>query len=374
MANAGTKTSFLSQRPWIISLVLLCALLFWVGTGHSDDGPPPASKETVTPLTKVSVETFFSEPVTRSISLYGRTEPDRDATISAEASGRVIKVSVRKGAAVKKGDLLIFIDKGDREAQIKRAKALLQVRQKEYNAASSLSQKGLQGEVAFSQAQANLAEARATVENLELALSNTAVRAPFDGIVDDMTVEVGDYLGVGDPVATLLDLDPLIVTADVSERHIRNIDASLPAKVLLVDGTAKEGRLRYQSSISSPETHTFTIELEIPNPDQTLPAGISAEVDLALEQKRAVKLSPSMLALDEKGNLGVKTLRESNVAFVPANVVKAEQNGVWLSGLGDEVDIITKGQGFVRDGDAVDVVRQSPAQYTITGASDEKLD
>lgn len=362
MANAGAKTSFLSQRPWIISLVLLCALFFWVSSGHGNESPPPPDKEAVAPLTKVSVETFFAEPVTRSISLYGRTAPDRDATISAEASGRVIKVSVRKGAAVKKGELLVFIDKGDREAQLDRAKALLLVRQKEYNAANALKNKGLQGEVAFSLAQANLAEARATVENLELALSHTEVRAPFDGIVDDITVEVGDYLGVGDPVATLLDLDPLIVTADVSERHIRNIDASLPARVSLVDGTVKEGRLRYQSSISSPETHTFQIELEIPNPEQTLPAGISAEVDLALEQKRAVKLSPSMLALDEKGNLGVKTLRESKVAFVPANVVKAEQNGVWLSGLGDEVDVITKGQGFVRDGDAVDAVRQSVAQ------------
>ncbi|CZF84682.1 Toluene efflux pump periplasmic linker protein TtgD precursor [Grimontia celer] len=362
MTNAGAKTSFLSQRPWVISLVLLCGLVFWVGSGHSNEKSESAEEEASAPLTRVAIETFYAEPVTRSISLYGRTAPDRDATISAEAAGRVTKVNVRKGASVKKGELLIFIDRGDREAQLERAKALLLVREKEYNAAKSLKKKGLQGEVAFSLAQANLVEARATVENLELALSHTEVRAPFDGIVDDMNVEVGDYLGIGDPMATILDLDPLIVTADVSEKHISHIDAALPANVLLVNGAMKEGRLRYQSSISSPATNTFTIELEIPNPEQKLPAGISAEVDLALEQQSAVKLSPSMLALDEKGNLGVKTLQGDKVAFVSANVVKAEQNGVWLAGLGDEVDVITKGQGFVRDGDAVEAVRQASAQ------------
>ncbi|MDD1794184.1 efflux RND transporter periplasmic adaptor subunit [Enterovibrio sp. ZSDZ42] len=363
MANAGVKASYLSQRPWIISLVLLIALVFWVGSGSSSASPSPEqSEQPKAPLTKVAVDTYYSEPVTRSISLYGRTAPDRDATISAEADGRVTKVNVRKGAAVKKGDLLVFIDKGDREAQLNRSKSLLLVRQKEFNAAKSLKKKGLQGEVAFSLAEANLVEAKANVENIELALSHTQVRAPFDGIVDDVMVEVGDYLGVGDPMATLIDLDPLIVTADVSEKHISHIDASLPASVLLVNGEKKEGRLRYQSSLASPTTNTFAIELEISNPQQALPAGISAEVDLALDLQRAVKLSPSVLALDEQGNLGVKTLQGNKVAFVAARIVKAEKDGVWLSGLGEQVDVITKGQGFVRDGDVVDAVRQTQPQ------------
>lgn len=206
----------------------------------------------------------------------------------------------------------------------------------------------------FLQAEANLIEARASLENLQLALSHTQVRAPFAGIVDDVRVEVGDYLGVGDPMATLLDLEPLVVVADVSEKHITQLDSALPASVRLVNGVQKQGQLRYQSSLSSPATNTFSIEIEIPNPEQVLPAGISAEVDLALSQQEAVKLSPAMLALDEQGNLGVKTLQGTQVAFVAAEVVKAEQDGVWLAGLGETVDVITRGQGFVRHGDDVD--------------------
>ena len=54
----------------------------------------------------------------------------------------------------------------------------------------------------------------------------------------------------------------------------------------------------------------------------------------------------------------MKTLRDDHVEFIGIQIVKAEQDGVWLSGLGDQVDVITVGQGFVRSGDQVIAVRQ----------------
>ncbi|MEZ9418021.1 efflux RND transporter periplasmic adaptor subunit, partial [Vibrio sp. 10N.286.49.E1] len=81
-----------------------------------------------------------------------------------------------------------------------------------------------------------------------------------------------------------------------------------------------------------------------------------------LETSDAIKITPAMLALDEAGNLGVKTLvsidDSPTVRFVNIQLVKAEQDGVWLTGLGQQVDIITVGQGFVRDGDSVIAVEQ----------------
>ncbi|MCV5899956.1 multidrug efflux RND transporter periplasmic adaptor subunit VmeJ, partial [Escherichia coli] len=82
-------------------------------------------------------------------------------------------------------------------------------------------------------------------------------------------------------------------------------------------------------------------------------AGISAEVQLPLNEVLAIKITAAMLALDEEGNLGVKILQDEHVKFVPIQLVKAEEDGVWLSGLGEQADIIVLGQGFVRDGDTV---------------------
>jgi multidrug efflux system membrane fusion protein len=63
------------------------------------------------------------------------------------------------------------------------------------------------------------------------------------------------------------------------------------------------------------------------------------------------------MALDEQGNLGVKIGVDEHVKFVPIDLGKSDRQGVWLSGMGQQADIITLGHGFVRDGDKVEVVR-----------------
>lgn len=351
---------YLSVRPYYISLVLVILLAFWLGIGASEaeEKPQRASTEVV-PLAKVSYQTFQSELTLKTIDLYGRTAPDKQARLGAEIAGKILLLSVQKGDFVRKGQVIARIDKGDLDIQLERAIAMLKVRQKEFKAAESLKKRGLQGEVAFTNAQAALVEARAMVSNAKLALRNTSVSAPFDGIVDHLFIEQGDFVGVGDPVASVIDLNQLVIEADVSERHIQALTLGQKAQIRFINGETVEGRVRYISRISSAATNTFPIEVEIANPEQRIPAGISSEVALNLQEQLAVKVTPAMLALDEVGNLGVKTLVEERVVFIPIQLVKAEQDGVWLTGLGETVNIITVGQGFVRDGDKVVAVKQT---------------
>ncbi|KJY75400.1 hemolysin D [Vibrio coralliilyticus] len=350
---------FLAVRPYIVSLAIILILSIWLGLGtlKADDGQPEHQQEVV-PLAKVAFQTFTAQSTHKSIDLYGRTAPEKQAKLGAEIAGKIVELKVRKGYSVKQGQVIALIDKGDLEIQLERAKAMLKVREKEYKAAQSLKDKGLQGEVAFSNAQAALVEAKAMVSNAKIALRNTAVTAPFSGIVDSLDIELGDVVGVGDPVASLIDLSQIVIEADVSERHIQDLMLNQPASVSFIGGEKVEGKVRYISRISSASTNTFPIEIILPNPQQKIPAGISAEVELNLKQQLAVKVTPAMLALDESGNLGVKTLVDERVHFIPIQLVKAERDGVWLTGLGEQVSIITTGQGFVRDGDQVIAVEQ----------------
>lgn len=354
---------FFSQRPWLVSILLLLILSIWLGFGalHAQEDHSNNKPQSI-PLAKVVYQTFHAQATDKKIDLYGRTAPDRQAVLGAEIAGKIVQVKVKKGDSVKAGQSIAQIDKGDLAIQLERANAVLRLKQKEFKAADSLKSRGLQGEVAYTSAQASLIEAKAMVSNAELALKNTLIRAPFSGVIETLSVELGDFVGVGDPVAQLIDLDPLVIKADVSERHIQSLQAQQGASVKLLSGTTLAGQLRYISRMSSPSTNTFPIEIEIPNSDQKIPAGISAEVTLTLDSQLAIKITPAMLALDDVGNLGVKTLRQEVVYFVPIQLVKAEQDGVWLTGLGKQVDIITIGQGFVRDGDSVIAVEFSEPQ------------
>ncbi|GAD78475.1 efflux RND transporter periplasmic adaptor subunit [Vibrio ezurae] len=363
----------LAQSPWIISLILLLILGTWLLAGVLND---PVSAQThsqssaantvdtslvrddAVPLAKVVVSHFVATPIAKKIDLYGRTAPNRDVELSAELAGKIEQLKVRKGDVVKRGQIIATIDKGDLAIQLERATALLRVKQKELNAATTLKKRGLQNEVAFTTAEAELANAKASVANVKLGLRNSVIRAPFAGVIDRLHVELGDYVARGDQVVHLIDLDKLVIEADLSERHIQQVKQGSRAYITLLGGEKIEGVLRYVSRNSSVTTNTFPIEIEIANKDQRLPAGVSAEVELKLATKMAVKVTPAMLALNEKGELGVKTLQQDHIRFVGIQIVKAEKEGVWLSGLGDSVDIVTKGQGFVRDGDPVIAIKE----------------
>lgn len=355
--------SFWSKRPWLVSLCLIILLSVWLGLGVGQAEEPNSSANTQVPLAKVSFQTFHASPTYRTIDLYGRTAPDRHARLGAEIAGKIVTLNIAKGDVVEAGQPIAQIDKADLGIQLERASALYRLKQKEFKAAQSLKKRGLQGEIAYTTAEASLTEAKAMQSNAEMALRNTVIRSPFSGIVQELHVELGDFVGVGDPVAGVIDLDPLVIEADVSERHIQQLQSGQAASVRLLGHQNVEGKLRYISRISTPSTNTFPIEIEIPNPQRLLPAGVSAEVSLNLESQSAIKVTPAMLALDEAGNLGVKTLVSSGdkqvVRFVEIQLVKAEQDGVWLAGLGEQVDIITVGQGFVRDGDSVIATMQS---------------
>lgn len=351
---------YFTQKPWLVSFVLIILLTLWLSLGslNAQEQAPEKSADTI-PLAKVMYQTFHAEPTEKKIDLYGRTAPDKQARLSAEIAGKILLTKIDKGDKVSKGQVIALIDQGDLQSQLDRAKAVLSVKRQEFKAAESLKNRGLQGEIAYTNALAELTDAKSSVKTVEMHLAHTSIVAPFDGVVENLFIEQGDFVGVGDPVATLIDLNKLVIEANVSERHIQSITKGQPATIHFIQGSQTQGTVRYLSQLSSPSTNTFAIEVEVPNPNQQIPAGVSTQVELNLETQMAVKITPAMLALDDQGNLGVKTLVEDRVHFVPIQLVKAEQDGVWLTGLGEEVNIITRGQGFVRDGDKVAAVKHT---------------
>jgi multidrug efflux system membrane fusion protein len=94
----------------------------------------------------------------------------------------------------------------------------------------------------------------------------------------------------------------------------------------------------------------------------TLPAGLSVEADLNLDKAEAIQVTPALIALDELGNPGIKWVDDKDtVHFTAVDIVKTEETGIWLSGIPANARVITRGQGFVREGDIVAVEQESSA-------------
>ncbi len=355
--------SFL-RNPYVLASLIALALAAWIlsGIGQAPEQAKRASGAETNKITEVTARRVAAETVMREVNLYGRTQPDRMATLRAEVKGRVMEVLVERGARVKAGQPLLQLDQRDLPQQLARAQAEQKQRQIDFDASIKLAQQGLQGRLRQAEVETELVKARAEVRRLELDLAHTTIRAPFDGVLNDRVVEEGDYLAVGDKIGTVADLDPLVVNAEITEIDVVGVSVGQTAQASFIGDAPVAGTVRYIASVSTPGTNTFRIEVALPNPDGRLRAGKSTELQLPLEASKAIYITPALLALDELGNLGVKTIENEVVRFLPIEVVKADGDGIWTGGVPDEVTLITIGQGFVRDGDPVRVSYEESAQ------------
>jgi multidrug efflux system membrane fusion protein len=161
----------------------------------------------------------------------------------------------------------------------------------------------------------------------------------------------------GGEVATVLALDPVIARGEISERDLRFIKAGDDAVIRLVNGETVKGKLRYISRDASPATRTFRVEVAIPNPDGTIPAGMTAEITLRAAPTDAVMLPRSVVTLSGAGDLGIRAVDQNNkVVFFPIDLIDDTPKGLVLAGIPAEARVIVAGQELVAEGDVVEPV------------------
>ncbi len=312
-------------------------------------------------LPSVRVRDSIAEAFAAEVTLRGKTIASRESVLKAEIGGQVIEIVAPRGTSVKAGDPLIKIDPQSLPEQLDAAQALLKQRELEYDSADKLRASGYQSENHFAEAAAALAAAKNTVAATRIALENTIITAPFDGVFNERLVEQGEFVGVGDPVASFLALNPMVVTAEATEQEIQKIDANSPAVAKIGDQTI-EGRIRYLSKSANSAVRTYTVELEFDNADLSFEAGLTADIVATTATQMAHKVTPAILFLsaDTDGELGLKTVDSENVvSFYKTKIIGTDDDGVWVSGLPDKVKLITVGQGFVVPGATVKAVEES---------------
>lgn len=308
------------------------------------------------PLFLVKVLEQEAKTVDKQYVLNAKTEPVRTVHLRAETSGKILKTAASKGDFVQQGALLVQIDPREKESLVKKAAALLAQKKTEFQASEDLLEKGYEASNHFMAAQFALEEAQAEYESRVLSLGYTEVKAPLSGFLNTRVVEEGDFVAIGDPIATLVQTHPLLVVAYATENQVLQLKTSMLAYVEFKDRPRIEGKVRYISQVAELSTRTYRIEVEIPNADYQLPAGMSASLTLPYEKVKAQVCSPSLLCLDSEGDIGLKIVDDHNrVSFYKAEIIQSDLSSISLVGLPDKARIICQGQDFVLVGQEVAV-------------------
>ena len=374
----------------IAALLIAAALFYWFELRHpaADEAPgssaragtgaetvaaetvaaagaatePPAAAEGEDAPVPVMVLQSAAEETSARVVLRGRTEARREVEVAAETTGRVISEPLRHGAVVRAGQVLCRLDPGIRDAELAEAEAALAEAEAEASAATKLEAKGYAAETALRARQAQLRAAQARLDRVRMDIDQLEIAAPFDGVLESDTAELGALLVPGSVCAEVVDLSEVKIEAYVSEQEVDALRLGQPAEARLINGVTATGEITFVSRMADDETRTYLVEVTLPNPGRAIRAGMTAELTVALPPQTAHLVPQSALTLDDDGRLGVRIADDGVARFRPVAILRDVPEGVWITGAPDRADIIVMGQEFVRDGRRVAATPVTPDQ------------
>lgn len=284
------------------------------------------------------------------LSLGGRTEA-RILDVKSQLAGTVTSAPVAEGAVVEKGDLLCGLDVDGASARVREAEAAMLVKKRAHESAKERLEGGWVSEAYVRTAKSALDSAQATFDVARAELRKLQMTAPFRGVFEKRNADVGEFLNPGGSCGVVVQLDPIVFVAQASEKQAGQIVVDGKARVRLSDGAEVQGKVSYLARVADPSTRQFRVEVSVPNPHNSIPVGRTAEIKVETGTGYAHRVSPSLLAPDDQGRIGVRFVDVGGVvSFVPADIIDETVEGTWVAGLPRTALLVAEGQENVKAG------------------------
>jgi RND family efflux transporter MFP subunit len=359
-------------------------LLAACGQNNTYQAPPPP---------QVTVAKPIEQKITRYFEATGNTAAVNSANLVARVQGFLTEIAYQDGAAVKKGQHLFTIEPEPYRLKLQQAQAAEQAAQAtatqtqaDFERQQELVQRQAASKAAYDAAVANrdnakakLAQAQADTKQAQINLEYTSVVAPFDGVVTARQVSIGELVGSGGTqvLATIVQLDPIYVSFNASERdvlHVRDMlykrgqrAANLlgtPVEVGLQtdQGYPHKGKLDYIAPQVNQGTGTLAARAELPNESRLLLPGFFTRIRVPLEEISALLVPSVALGSDQAGRYvltvnGDNTVEQRKVEVGPT----VDDKTVVESGLKPDDRVIVAGLLRAVPGQKVDPQTQTAA-------------
>jgi len=281
---------------------LLITLLTLALGACSKQPPAPLSERTApAELAALPRQTLSLTPVADEVQLDGVIEALNQATVSAQTSGRVLELPVDVGDWVKKGDLILRLTSVEQKARAAGAQAQFAEAQAQYNRMQDMQSKKLIAQADFDKAAAAFKSAQARRQEADEGAANTALYAPYSGIVVSRHIKVGETVAPGTPLLTGLSLEQLRVQVDVPQRHIAALRQYRTARLILAEGKSLASQdLRIPPSADA-NSHSFKVLVNLPSGDLGLAPGTLVKIAFSLGQSQQLQVPRAAIA--QRGEL-----------------------------------------------------------------------
>ncbi|MGD2069169.1 MAG: efflux RND transporter periplasmic adaptor subunit [Gemmatimonadota bacterium] len=344
-----------------------CVIAGCGGTEADGAEGPLVGDEGFARVVNVETEALAPRRFVEVIRLTGTVEANRDVTVSAEESGVVRELFVEKGSSVRPEQPIAKIDDRILRSQVDQAEAQAALAEETWQRRKRLYEEdGIGSELAYLEARYGAEQAKANLQTLRERLERTVVRAPIGGVLDDRMVEVGTMVNPGAPVARIVDLDPVKITAGVPERYATDVGRGAAATVTfdVLDDQLFEGSISFVGAAVNPRNRTFPVELTLPNPGRAIKPEMVANVEvtrrelqqaLVVPQEALVRVEDGYVVFVVEEQAGAPVARMRPVTLGPSQ----RDEVVVTEGLEAGDRLVVVGQKQVAEGDRVRLVGEA---------------
>lgn len=349
----------------LIPAILISGLIFSACSSKDNKSSSDASNPaTVTEKAAIPVKVSMlsRSKIARTIDYTATVLPFQEVNVVPSTPGRIDKIYVKVGTRVNKGDKLFLMDR----TQVYQLKLQLSNLEKDLNRIDTLLQTGSAKQQQYDQMKTQYDVAKTNVDFME---ENTLLKAPFTGVVTGKYFEDGEmYSGAPTTqtgraaVITVMQIDPLKVSLNISEQYFPLIKKGMKAEVTAdVYKNAKfTGTVYLIAPTVNSGTRSFNVELELPNRNDLLKPGMFVRVSMDLGQVETFVVPAYTVLVQEGTNTRFVFIEKDNIAErVEVSIGKRfdDQLEIISSGIKEGDMLVTEGQAKLINGDKIEIVK-----------------
>ncbi|PQB05212.1 efflux RND transporter periplasmic adaptor subunit [Aureitalea marina] len=303
------------------------------------------------------------------IEVQGNVTTKQNVIIYPEYQGTLIRVLVKEGDAVRKGQLLAQIDDGGLGSQLGQLQVQEELARTTYERQKRLWDQQIGSEIQYLQAKTNYEAAKNAVDQLESQLGKTQITAPFSGTIDDVITDQGTVVSPGQALFRIVNLDDMYIEAEVPERYLKTVTPGKDVAINLpILGETISSQVRQTGNYIKPSNRSFSIEVDVPNNTGNIKPNLTARlrindytnpkallIPLSVISENALGEQYVYVVMNDTTNNGAGVMAKRKI--ITTGLTQGDYTEV-TSGISTGESIIVEGARTVKDGQNVQILNQ----------------
>ncbi|MEM1243501.1 MAG: efflux RND transporter periplasmic adaptor subunit [Pseudomonadota bacterium] len=335
----------------MISVVLLSSLI----------ACSPTEKNNTQPAAAINVEIALAKAMTIPQEVYsvGNLVAVNETNLSSEVAGRITKINFNSGDYVAKGKVIIQLDDVQAKAKLFSAQAALELSKATYSRYTRLAKQAAVSKQKLDQVKAEMQSNQARYNNAEELLQQTRVVAPFDGNLQNILVNEGDYIKAGENLVGFVDRMHLKVKYMLPETYLRKVRSGQLVKIFSDSFPDKVfyGSVDYIAPAINAQSGAITLEAVIYNHRDILSPGLFVRIAQVVDREKHAILVPEEAVMASLKGYSVYKIVDEKAVLVPVLIGDKTRGLVQIKKgiqVGDKV--VVEGQQKLQDGSLVKIV------------------